>query len=123
MSGAKTFMDFRSSIINSINTAMPARVISYDEATCTAKIKPLIRVETNQRTYTEREVIENVPVLKQKYRVNGGSVQTYVPVLQSDDIVQVVINQSDISQARKGHMVNPNGRKFSVNNAVIVGVF
>lgn len=123
MSGADFFRDFQNDIYSRINTAMPAKVLSYDEATCTAKIKPLFRVEVEKDVYEDREVIEGVPVLKHQFKVNGGPEQTYVPFLQNGSVVQVIFNQSAIDQARKGHTVDPSARKFSITDAVIVGVF
>ncbi len=123
MSAADFFVRLEESLLGSINTAMPAEVLGYDEDARTAKIKPLIRVQVGENEFREREVLENVPVLKNRYKVDGGSPRDYVPVLQAGDIVQVVFNQSAIDQAQDGEVVNPSGRRFSVTDAVIVGVF
>ncbi|WP_332649653.1 Gp138 family membrane-puncturing spike protein [Lysinibacillus sp. 54212] len=123
MSGARFFKEMENKILSSINTSMPARVLSYNEGARTAKIKPLIKVQISEGVYQEREVLENVPVLKHRFKVNGGAPQEYIPYLQSGDIVQVVFSQSSIDQAQKGQLTNPSGRRFSVVDAVIVGVF
>lgn len=120
------FLYLQNSILNSLNTAMPAKVLSFDSVTCTAKIQPLYKVEENNE-FKSRAPLEGVPVLKQRYRMYGdtearGSVEM-IPNLQPGDIVFIVMSQRTLDEAIKGNEANSEGRRFSIKDAVILGVF
>lgn len=118
------FANFRRGILTSINTAMPAKILSYDEVKCTAKIQPLFKAKEEGKEPVNLPPIEGVPALKQKYRVNGGAVQTYTPVYNVGDVVLVVFSQRALDGAKKGNIVYPGtNRMFSIHDAVIVGLF
>lgn len=119
----KYFDALKMNLLTSINTAMPCKILSYDEATCTAKIQPLFKVKEVGQPEKALKPIENVPALKQKYRVNDGSVQEYVPVYEAGNVVLVVFAQRAIDDALQGKMTYPGTRMFSLTDAVIVGVW
>lgn len=120
----KYFANLKTSVLTSINTAMPCKVLSFNESDCTAKIQPLYKVKEVGHESTILPPIEGVPVLKQNYKVNGGTVQEYIPVLNSGDIVLVVFCQRAIDEALEGKIAdNLGSRMFSLIDAVIVGVF
>ncbi|EWG12752.1 Gp138 family membrane-puncturing spike protein [Cytobacillus firmus] len=124
MSNAGVFFDnLKRTIFTSINTSMPAKILSFDESSGKAKIQPLFKVKEVGQSPQSLPPIENVPTLKQKYRVNGGAVQTYLPVYSPGDTVLVVFCQRAIDDAQSGHNVFPGtSRMFSIQDAVIVGV-
>lgn len=118
------FADFRLGILTSINTAMPAKILSYDESTCTAKIQPLFKVKEKGKEPQSLPAIEGVHALKQKYKVNGGAEQTFTPALNTGDVVLVVFSQRALDSAIDGNIVYPaKNRMFSIHDAVIVGCF
>jgi hypothetical protein len=118
------FANLQKRILTSINTAMPAKILSFDEVTCTAKIQPLFKVKEEGQEPKNLPAIEGVPALKQKYRVNGGTVQTYTPVYNVGDVVLVVFSQRALDSAKYGNTVYPGAnRMFSIHDAVIVGLF
>lgn len=118
------FVKQQRALLTSINTAMPAKILSYNESTCTAKIQPLFKVKEENKEARSLPPIENVPALKQKFRVNGGAVQIYTPVYSEGDVVQVIFNQRALDEAQKGKNVFPGvNRMFSIHDAVIVGLF
>lgn len=117
------FSNFKNQIILSINTCMPCKVLAYDEGSRTAKIQPLFMVKEVNRAPEKLSVLEDVPVLKQKYKVNGGATEEYVPVLSAGDTVLAVFCQRAIDEALDGNVVYPGtSRLFAVHDAIIVGI-
>ncbi|WP_341320819.1 Gp138 family membrane-puncturing spike protein [Solibacillus sp. FSL H8-0523] len=125
MSNTSAFFEgYRSEILTSINTAMPCKVLSFDEATCTAKIQPLFKTKEFNKEPLALAPIEDVPVLYQRFKMhNTSEIIEFYPHLQAGDVVQVVFNQRAIDDAQNGSIVYPGARMFSVHDAVIVGVF
>ena len=64
------FENFRTQMLLSINTAMPCKVLSYDEEKRQAKIQPLFMTKEIGRASEKMSVIEDVPVLWQRMRVH-----------------------------------------------------
>ncbi|MFJ5565199.1 Gp138 family membrane-puncturing spike protein [Lysinibacillus xylanilyticus] len=125
MTNATEFFNARQhGVLMNLNTAMPCKVLAYDETKRIAKIEPLFMVKEAGEDPSKLAPIENVPVLFQKYRVNGSEVQNYVPVLEPTDTVLAVFCQRAIDEAMKGNNIYPGtARMFDVHDAVIVGVF
>jgi len=119
----KYFESMKVALLTSINTAMPCKVLSYNEGNRTAKIQPLFKAKEVGKEPRNLPPIEGVPVLFQKYKVDGGSVQTFTPALSIGDIVLVVFCQRSIDDAGQGKNVYPGiSRMFSIQDAIIVGV-
>lgn len=117
------FSNFKNQILLSINTCMPCKVLAYNEGSRTAKIQPLFMVKEVNRSPEKLSVLEDVPVLKQKYKVNGGATEEYVPVLSVGDTVLAVFCQRAIDDALDGNIVFPGtSRLFDVHDAIIVGI-
>lgn len=117
------FSNFKNQILLSINTCMPCKVLAYDEGSRTAKIQPLFMIKEVNHSPEKLSVLEDVPVLKQKYKVNGGATEEYVPVLSSGDTVLAVFCQRAIDEALDGNVVYPGtSRLFAVHDAIIVGI-
>jgi len=117
------FSNFKNQILLSINTCMPCKVLSYNEGSRTAKIQPLFMVKEVNRSPEKLSVLEDVPVLKQKYKVNGGATEEYVPVLSVGDTVLAVFCQRANDDALDGNIVYPGtSRLFDVHDAIIVGI-
>ncbi|MCT6926174.1 Gp138 family membrane-puncturing spike protein [Metasolibacillus sp.] len=154
MSNASAFFDgLLGSALVGINTAMPCKVLSYDAATCTAKIQPLFKAKEVNKEPQSLPVVEGVPVLFQRYKVHnnnaiaistdkGGHSQytgtgehehkqltftesvEMIPDLSVGDVVLAVFCQRAIDEAIQGANVYPGAaRMFSIHDAVIVGVF
>lgn len=107
-----------------LHTAMPAKIISYDETRRRATIQPLHMTKEVGRPARELPVIQNVPVLAQRFQVNGGEPQEYVPVYQPGDIVFVAFSERALDSvlAGGGRPVLPDStRHHSLNDAVILG--
>lgn len=119
------FRALQQGVFVNLNTAMPCKVLAYDETKRLAKIEPLFMAKEVGEEPAKLAPIENVPVLFQKYRVNSSEVQNYVPVLEPMvDTVLAVFCQRAIDEAMTGNNVYPGtARMFDVHDAVIVGVF
>ncbi|MNV75800.1 hypothetical protein D3C71_1691170 [compost metagenome] len=69
-------------------------------------------------------MIHSVPVLFQRYAVNGGDPQIYKPHLKQNDVVFAICADRELKNARTGSVASADtSRQHSVNDAVIVGVF
>ena len=107
-----------------LHTAMPARIVSYDETRRRATIQPLHMTKEVGRPPRELPIVQNVPVLAQRFRVNGGEPQEYVPVYEPGDIVFVAFSERALDSvlAGGGRPVLPDStRHHSLNDAVILG--
>ncbi|WP_157930360.1 Gp138 family membrane-puncturing spike protein [Mycobacteroides abscessus] len=135
-----------------INTAMPCKVISYNESKRTAKIQPLFMTKEVGREPEALPPIDGVPVLFQRYKINnlkpisistdagehaqytgsGGhehksltfkqSVEM-IPDLRSGDVVLVVFSQRALDNVSSGKVAYPGiNRHHDLQDAVIVGV-
>lgn len=147
------FEHVKSAVLTSVNTAMPCKVLAYNEADRTAKIQPLFKAKEVGKEPKNLPPIEGVPVLFQRYKAqNNGpiSIKTdtaphsqysgsgehihnvitfteaieMIPDLRVGDVVLVVFCQRAIDEAQNGKNVYPGiSRMFSIQDAVIVGVF
>lgn len=126
-------MSFASEFLNSfirdklltMHTTMPCKVISYDESTKRATVQPLYKTKEYDKPAAALPVIEDVPVLTQRFRVNEGEDQEYTPVYQVGDVVFVAFSERslDAVMAAPGQIVLPDSaRHHSLNDAVILGV-
>lgn len=101
-----------------MRVAIPAEVVSFDEATKTATIRPLIK-ETDE----EPAVVQGVPLLGFKFK-DGDAVKGSTIFVEPGDVVLVVCADREIKNALTGRAAKPDtSRMHSLNDAVIVGVF
>ena len=126
----KFFRNFIEGALLGINTAMPCEVISYNESDLTAKIQPLFMTKEVGREPEALPVLDNVPVLFQRFkfvdRDNGSHTvtQDFIPILKSGDIVLCVFVQRAMDNVMDGKVAYPSiNRHHSLKDAVIVGVF
>ncbi|XRD23470.1 Gp138 family membrane-puncturing spike protein [Lysinibacillus fusiformis] len=118
------FRALQQGVFVNLNTAMPCKVLAYDETKRLAKIEPLFMVKETGEEPSKLAPIENVPVLFQKYRVNGSEPQNYEPFIEPTDTVLAVFCQRAIDDTMKGNNVYPGtARMFDVHDVVIVRVF
>ncbi len=75
-----------------VDDMLPARVISYDDATNRATIKPIVMLGTTSGQKVSRAAIPNIPV----YRFGGGGFFMRFP-LQPGDLGWLKANDRDIS--------------------------
>lgn len=114
---------FHEQIILSLNTCYVAKVLSYNEQKCEATIQPLFMTKEYEEEPEKQDAVEDVPVLKQVYRVNGGTEQTYVPVLKNGMKVLCVVSQRSLDDYASGQPYYPGAaRIMNMQDSVIVGV-
>lgn len=139
MSNASQFFseNIKSQLLLSINTCMPCKVLSYNEGSRRAKIQPLFKTKEVGREPSAQSVIEDVPVMFERVKINGGQpilvtipegehgghssgdgqhTHTKIifeeevensPVLKTGDTVLVVFAQRSIDEALEGNLVYP----------------
>lgn len=114
---------FQEQIVLSLNTCYVAKVLSYNEQKYEATIQPLFMTKEYEEEPEKQDAVEDVPVLKQVYRVNGGTEQTYVPVLKSGMKVLCVVSQRSLDDYGSGQPYYPGAaRIMNMQDSVIVGV-
>lgn len=84
--------EIRSYLLNEFEGMLPAQVISYDDATNRAVIKPLVMMGTTGGTKVSRAQVSNIPV----YRFGGGGFFMRFP-LKAGDFGWLKANDRDIS--------------------------
>lgn len=116
------FKDLINESVLNIHTSMPCKVIGYNESTMRAKIQPLFMMKEIGRSPEVLPPINDVPVLFQKYKVNGVT-ETHIPVLSSGDVVLVVFSQRAIDDVLSGKVSYPDvNRHHDIHDAIVVGV-
>jgi hypothetical protein len=141
MSNSTTFFNglLTETILN-LHTAMPCKVLSYNESTRRAKIQPLFMMKEFGREPEVLSPVEDVPVLYQRFKVNNGepfpmkingTTQTaeidqeliFTPVIKAGDVVLAVFCQRAIDDVLTGKVAYPDtNRTHDIHDAVIVGV-
>ncbi|SFJ44457.1 hypothetical protein SAMN02799624_04546 [Paenibacillus sp. UNC496MF] len=105
--------------LQQVRVAIPAQVTAFDEAAGLATIKPLVK-----ESDAEPAVIQNVPLLGYKIKGADGTIQSAAVIVEPGDVVLVVCADREIKNVLAGKASRPDtGRRHSLNDAVIVGVF
>ncbi len=107
--------------LNSIHTALPGSIISYDYTKQMASVQPLLNKVWTDGTETPMPVLQNVPVIFPK---SGGASLTF-PVNAGDTCLLLFIERSTDLWKTQGGQVSPNDdRSFSLSDSVaIMGLF
>ncbi|MFB6475781.1 Gp138 family membrane-puncturing spike protein [Paenibacillus glucanolyticus] len=106
-----------------LHTGMPCKVISFDDSSMRAIVQPLFMTKEMGASPEALPLIQDVPVLKHRFKVDGGQPQVYEPVYEAGDIVFVAFAQRALDDALGGQMVYPDfNRRHDLNDAVILGV-
>jgi hypothetical protein len=115
----------REKLLN-LHTAMPCKVISYDEGRRRSTVQPLYMTKEHGKPAAPLPLVQNVPVLSQRFRVEGSpDVHNYTPVFEPGDVVFVAFSERalDAVLAAPGQVVSPGSdRHHHINDCVILGV-
>lgn len=104
--------------LSGMHVGFPCRIVKFDEGTCMANVQPLIRA-----TSDDPAIIQNVPALVQRYKINGTE-SVCMPFLKAGDTVFVVCADTEIKNVLTGQIAKTDTvRSHDLNDAVIVGVF
>lgn len=105
-----------------VHVALPARVVSYDQAKQTANVQPILRgrfrAEDGTVTSYQLPQIVNVPVAFPQ----GGGFSITWPLAQGD-VVQLVINERSLDEwkgANGADVAPADPRRFDLTDAVAV---
>ncbi|EHQ63684.1 hypothetical protein PDENDC454_04434 [Paenibacillus dendritiformis C454] len=108
--------------LRQLHTATIGRVTSYDKDRRRATIQPLIMQKMMSSAPSPHAVLTDVPVLFQRYEVDGTE-KEYVPAIQQGDVVLLVCVERAMDQSLNGAMAYPDSRRrHSLADAVVVGV-
>ncbi len=134
---ATFFRDLISEHILNLHTAMPCKVLSFNENEKTAKIQPLFKYKERNQEPITRPPIEDVPVLYQRFKTvdtratsedplqytDEEVIREFIPILEKGDVVMVVFSERALDDVLGGSVAYPSAhRKHSLNDAVIIGV-
>jgi hypothetical protein len=121
MSKETTFTDnLIRSIKLSINTLAPAKIVKFNEAERTASIEVLFMTKNKDGTLDKLPMIENVPVVGQKFK-EDGSVKVYTPYLEPNDIVFVGFCQRSLDNLGPNHFDPGMKRTHDMAYAIVLG--
>lgn len=109
------------SFMQSIHTALPARIEKYNFRECRAEVKPLIKKEYENNIIQELPIITNVPVIWP--RTQDGSIT--FPLNRGDTILIIFSERALENWLSKGDLtVAGNKRKFDLTDAIAIpGLF
>lgn len=123
--------------ILNLHTAMPCKVLSFNENEKTAKIQPLFKYKERKQEPITRPPIEDVPVVFQRFKTvdtratseeplqysDEEVVREFMPFLEQGDVVLAVFSQRALDDVLNGDIAFPSQKRHhSLNDAVIVGV-
>ena len=108
--------------LGEVNTAIPARIISYDPTTQAAEVQPLIKRRYKNGDVIDRAPITGVPVV---FPAAGGGIITF-PVVEGDTVL-LIFSQRSIDRWIRGdgQPVDPgDNRKHDISDAMAIpGLF
>lgn len=132
----KVFEDY---IFGSIRTFMPAQVLSFDKQSMTADVQPAFLMTPDIGIDpVKMGMLQDVPVinhrfeyLEEKYTGSGAIgdhqhteelvTRIMTPIYKKGDMVMLAICDRNIDNLQKGLFLPNSSKKFSVNDAVIIG--
>lgn len=116
------FRNFKEQILLSVNTCFPASILAFDETSLEAKIQPLFMSKEVGYDAEKLSVLEGVPALTQRFKVDGET-KVYKPVYQKGDVVLCVCAQRSLDnvESKKPYYAGKS-RILDIQDAVIVGV-
>lgn len=108
--------------LRQLHTATIGRVECYDKTRRRANVQPLIMQKRRGHPPSPHALLTDVPVLSQRYEVDGAE-KEYIPVLRQHDIVLVVCVERAMDRSIGGALAYPDSRRrHSLTDAVVVGV-
>lgn len=125
MSEVLTFLNgFVDDKILSLHTAAPCKIISYDVDKRRANVQPLFMSKAFEEDAQAYTIIEDVPVMYQRFKLNDSEEHEYIPVLRKDDIVLAVFAERSIDDVFDNGVrpVLPDSRHHDITDAIIIGV-
>lgn len=86
------FTDTAKDVVNSIHTAIPAKIVAVDKNTCTVSVQPAMKLKTPSGEKIDYPVISGVPIVyPQTY---DQAITIAYPVKEGDSCLLIVSEQS-----------------------------
>jgi hypothetical protein len=120
-----TFTEMLSAAMDSrakdINIALPGTIVSYDPATQSCSVKPLIRDifrdEEGEDVTDSLPIINKVPVMT----FGGGGYRITFPIKKGDPVLIIFCDRSIDKWLATGGEVDPrDGRRHNLNDAIVI---
>lgn len=135
---SKNFFDvYANYIFNTIRTFTPGIIVSYDKEKMVADVQPsILLIPDEGNTPVKMGMLQDVPVLNHRFEYLeevgiGQGISHYheeelrtrimTPVFKTGDVVMLAICDRNIDNLQKGLFVANSSKKFSMNDAVIIG--
>jgi len=106
---SRFYQSFRDSMLRSINTFQPCRVISYDDAKKLCEVEPLFMSVDEAGNTQKQAVLIMVPVL------------THVGALKENDLVFCAFAQRALDHLQIKPFNPQSTRMFALTDAVVIG--
>lgn len=135
---SKNFFDvYANYIFNTIRTFTPGIIISYDKGKMVADVQPsVLLIPDEGNTPVKMGMLQDVPVINHRfeyleevgyetglshYHQEELKTRIMTPVFKPGDVVMLAICDRNIDNLQKGLFVANSSKKFSMNDAVIIG--
>lgn len=135
---SKNFFDvYANYIFNTIRTFTPGIIVSYDKEKMVADVQPsILLIPDEGNTPVKMGMLQDVPVINHRFEyleeVGKGEGNAHyheeelrtrimTPVFKPGDVVMLAICDRNIDNLQKGLFVANSSKKFSMNDAVIIG--
>lgn len=106
-----------SNALTEINTAMPAKIVSYDPATVRATVKPSIPKRLSNGETLQAPQIVNVPVCFPMADIGGAVAQVTLPLKAGDGVLLVFSHRSLENWLSGGEQSPDDPRMFDLSDA------
>lgn len=135
---SKNFFDvYANYIFNTIRTFTPGIIVSYDKGKMVADVQPsILLIPDEGNTPVKMGMLQDVPVINHRFEYleevgRGSGLSHYheeelktrimTPIFKPGDVVMLAICDRNIDNLQKGLFVANSSKKFSMNDAVIIG--
>lgn len=114
MTPSDIFLNSVNSVLNSLHTATPGQIVSYDHTQNKAIVQPLLN-KAYKTGSKEMPLLNNVPIVFPK--------GIYFPILPGDNVLLIFCERSiDLWKSVGGQVTPDDPRKFDLNDAVAIPV-
>lgn len=114
MTPSDLFNNSVQSILNTIHTALPAKIISYDHTQNKAIVQPLLN-KAYKNGIVSMPILNDIPIIFPKYM--------FFPILEGDNVLLVFCERSIDLWKQVGSQVTPDDpRKFNLSDAVAIPI-
>lgn len=135
--GKNFFNVYANYIFNTIRTFTPGIIVNYNKENMVADVQPsILLIPDEGNTPVKMGMLQDVPVINHRFeflddvRIGQGMdhyheekfvTRIMTPIFKPGDVVMLAICDRNIDNLQKGLFVANSSKKFSMNDAVIIG--